>query len=127
MRAEEVERWFSADPNDLTTNCVVCGKPETVHMGDGGYDCLLRSSRWLIEQGVVVPGSAMRRQLGQAWPAEFKDRMVTGVELNSNQFGKYRRSWSRIYRPSSRAYQHETLLNSSCSSATTFAPTLCGG
>ena len=40
----------------------------------------------------------MPRFLGQAWPQEFRDHLVTDVRLNSTKYGKYSAQQRRIYR-----------------------------
>jgi hypothetical protein len=95
----EVEaRWLDADIAGLTRDCLECGRPEGGHYGDDGYDCLLRSSRWLVASGIVVRGADMKRVLGQAWPSSHRDNMVTDVRLNSSKYGKYSTQRNRIYR-----------------------------
>ena len=119
----------SADPNDSADELRrLCGSRETVHMGDGG----------------VRPPAARRHRSADRARGR-RSRISDAKTARSGVAGRVQRSdgdgrWNSTATssastggvgrgstaPLSRACQRGTSANSSCSSATTFAPTLCG-
>jgi hypothetical protein len=87
---------FAGSPQ-LSDVCLECGTDQN-HSGDHGYDCLIRTSRRLLDDGVLLAASdtSVPASIRRIWPAEFRSTRTVGVRLNSSKYGKYSRQTVKV-------------------------------